>query len=478
MKHYQLFFHHNFLSRFAQKAFLPLPLIVFLLFFGFFMTSKSGKSNDNGKISSLNEEVDHLSGKHSNQPPDEDYYQKNFIKYGDFVYQNNIKSVLFNRKNWELSPPIIEMNSLEKLVLRFDDMDADFKNYAYTIIHCNAMWKPSDLQQYEYIEGFYEDRIDDYNFSVNTRVPFTHYHLEFPNNNMKPIISGNYILKIFVDGDPDDVVITKRFMVLERLLTANANVKQATNLEHRKTHQEIDFTINTSGYLVSNPYRDLRVVITQNGRWDNAVYDLQPRLVQGNELIYDYEDENLFPGINEFRSFDIKSLRYRSLNVNSITTGTEGWLVELQKDQSRQFLQYTSREDINGQFLIKTEDYNDDFLESDYAYVDFFLALSKPITQGNVYVMGDLTNWNFTPLNKMKYNYQRSGYELTLLLKQGFYDYMYGFLEDGAETADLTRFEGSHSFTENNYTIYIYHRKPGDFFDSLIGITHLNSSVR
>jgi len=478
MKHYQLFFHNNFLLLLRKKTYQPISLNVILLFFAFFVIGESGKSNDNGNFSSLSKENDLKHVSLSNQPPGEDYYQKNFMKYGDFVYQNNIKSVLFNRKNWELSPPIIEMNSLEKLVLRFDDMDADFKNYAYTIIHCNAMWKPSDLQQYEFIEGFYEDRIEDYSFSVNTRVPFTHYHLEIPNHNMKPVISGNYILKIFVDGDPDDVVLTKRFMVFERHLAASAQVKQATNLEHRKTHQEIDFAINTSGYRVSNPYRDLRAVITQNGRWDNAIYDLQPRLVQGNELIYDYEDENLFRGVNEFRSFDIKSLRYRSLNVNSITTGSEGWLVELLPDRSRQFLQYTSREDINGQFLIKTEDYNDDFLESDYAYVDFFLSLSKPLTEGNVYLMGDLSNWNFTDLNKMKYNYQRSGYELTLLLKQGFYDYMYGFLEDGKETADLTQFEGSHSFTENNYSIYIYHRKPGDFFDSLVGITHINSSIR
>ncbi len=478
MKHYQHYFFNNFLLLLGKKTTQGIPLNVILLFFVFFMITNPGKTGDNGKFSSLSKENESEHENILNQPPDEDYYQKNFMKYGDFVYQNNIKSVLFNRKNWELSPPIIEMNSLEKLVLRFDDMDADFKNYAYTIIHCNAMWKPSDLQQYEYIEGFYEDRIEDYSFSVNTRMPYTHYHLEIPNPNMKPLISGNYILKIFIDGDPDDVVLTQRFMVFERHLTANAEVKQATNLNQRKTHQEIDFTINTSGYSVSNPYRDLRVVITQNGRWDNAIFDLEPRLVQGNELIYDYENENLFRGVNEFRSFDIKSLRYRSLNVQSITTGREGWLVELSEDQSRQFLQYTSREDINGQFLIKTEDYDNDFLESDYAYVDFFLELSKPLADGNVYVMGDLTSWNFTDLNKMKYNYQRSGYELSLLLKQGFYDYMYGFLEDGEETADLTKFEGSHSFTENNYSIYIYHRKPGDFFDSLVGVSHINSSIR
>jgi hypothetical protein len=410
-------------------------------------------------------------------PQPDDYYQKNFLRYGDFVYHNNIKTVLFNRKGWEFSPSIIELNTDEKLVLRFDDLDADFKNYYYTIIHCDALWNPSDLMEYEYIEGFYQDLINNYFFSRNTRVAFTNYHLEFPNHNMKPLVSGNYILKVFVDGDPDNVALTRRFMVFEQRLAIEATVKQATNLNFRDTKQEIDFIINTSQFRISNPYQELKVVLTQNGRWDNAIYNLQPRLVQGNQLIYDYEDGNLFAGGNEFRNFDTKSLRYRSLRIREISPSSRGWDVHLQPDRNRRFLRYTTTPDINGKFLIKTDDYHDDILESDYTWVYFTLPHHEPMTNGNIYILGELTDWNFTSMNRMEYNYQDSQYEQRLLLKQGYYNYKYAFLEDGKDVADVTLFEGSHSITENDYTIFVYYRKPGDLFESLVGVRHVNSAL-
>lgn len=449
------------------------PGVVFFILFTLSSLLQAMDRN-NSLMKHSNETLDYYA---DFQPPEDDYYDDDYLRHSDFVYVNNIKSVLFNRKGWELSSPIIEFNSAERLVLQFDDLDGDYKNYSYTIIHCDATWQPSDLMEHEYIEGFYEDRLNEYSFSRNTRVAFTHYTLEFPNANMQPKLSGNYILKVFVDGDKDQVVLTRRFMVFEQRVTVEATVKQATNLDYRDTSQEIDFTVNTSLYPVSNPYRDLKVLITQNGRWDNAIYGLQPRLVQGDMLVYDYEDKNVFQGGNEFRNFDIKSLRHRSLNVDEINPVTNGWEVHLRPDRNRRFLRYTSRDDINGKLIVKTDDYADDFLESDYAWVHFSLPSDKPLTDGDVYVMGELTDWRFNSRNKMEYNYRDARYELRMLLKQGFYDYKYIYLEDGTDTGDESLFEGSHSITENEYAIYIYYRKPGDIYDSLIGVQHIHSEM-
>lgn len=462
--------NHFYIKCYTHKP-LYMLILVFLTLNSYAFQGEKGKNSVNDIT--LNNDY----SKPLKQPPNQDYYEKNFLKFEDFVYQNNIKTVLFGRQNWEFSNPVLEFNSLEKLVLRFDDMDADFKQYAYTIIHCNALWQPSDLMKHEYIEGFYEDRINNYKFSRNTRVPYTHYHLEFPNENMKPLLPGNYLLKIFVEGDPETPVITKRFMIFQRKVTIDGYVKQAINLEHRRTHQEIDFTLITNNYRVTNPYRDITVVLTKNGRWDNAIYDLQPRLVQGNQLIYDYEDENIFPGGNEYRNFDIKSLRYRSMFVDQINSVPGGWNVYLRPDPSRQFLQYTFLNDINGRFLVATEDFQNDYLESDYARIHFTLPREKPLTNGNIYVLGELSLWNFKENNRMAYNYQDRQYELTMLLKQGFYDYVYAFLEDGSNQADITLFEGSHSETENDYAIWVYHREPGEIFDRLVGVSFLNSAV-
>jgi hypothetical protein len=449
-------------------------IILILVFLKSFQPVQSHK----GKNSLLTESEAVVKSEIRSQPPVRDYYEKNYLRYGDFVYHNNIKSVLFNRQGWELSAPIIEFNSGETLILQFDDLDADYKNYTYTIIHCDALWQPTNLMQFEFIDGFYEDRIEHYAFSRNTRTGFTNYWLEFPNRNMRPKISGNYILKVFVDGNENQVAFTRRFMVFEQNVIVEATVNQATDLNFRATHQEIDFIITTSRLAIANPYRDMKVVITQNGRWDNAITGLQPRMVRGNQFVFDYEQGNLFAGGNEFRNFDIKSLRYRTLNVDNITTVRNSWAVQLMTDRNRQFMRYTSRGDINGRFLIKTDDYQDNVLEADYALVHFYLPYDAPIVDGTVYVFGELTQWATTDFNRMTYNYRDRRYELSLMLKQGFYDYKYAFVKDGQDLADVTVFEGSHSVTENDYTIYVYFRRQGEVYDSLVGIHHINTAIR
>jgi len=237
---------------------------------------------------------------------------KDFFHFGDHTYVNNIHTILFHPKGDAFAPPHIRLNSNERLVLQFDDLDADFKNLYYTIIHCDAQWQPTQIQKFEYIRGFHEDIIRDYSRSVNTLTPYTQYYLVFPNDNMAPIISGNYILKVYLDGDPDRVVFTRRFVVFEELVGVTGTVRPATLVRYRDTHQQLTFVVNTFNYLVSNPVQDLRVVISQNGRWDNAITGIAPRLIQGNRLTFEHDENLLFEAGNEFRRFDTRSLRFRS----------------------------------------------------------------------------------------------------------------------------------------------------------------------
>ncbi len=400
-----------------------------------------------------------------------------FFLYGDFIHKNNIRSVLFNQKDFELSDPIIRLNSADRLTLRFDDLDAGYKRYFYTIIHCDAHWEPSELRNFEYIDGFYEDEIRDFRHSINTRAAFTHYYLDFPGHNLRPTKSGNYILKVYLDGNPDDVVFTRRFMVLEERVSVGGHVQQANLVRYRDSNQQLSFSINLSSYRISNPYRDMRLVITQNGRWDNAITALEPKSIQGNTLVYDYEDKTLFGGGNEFRRFDIRSLRYPSERVNDINSSRRHWDVFLKADPVRSFHRYVTDDDINGRYKVETHDARDDQLESDYAWVHFHLPMREPLEEGFVYVMGQLTDWHFSEENKMNYNYGERAYEISLLLKQGYYNYMYAILTEEGEPGDIQMTEGNHSFTENDYSIFVYHREPGDLYDRLVGIGHLNSAI-
>ena len=407
----------------------------------------------------------------------EEYYGSSTIRYEDYVYKPAIKTVRLYDENFELSQPIINLLAPDKLKLSFDDLDADFKNYAFTIIHCNLNWQPSDLVSAEYIDGFPESPVRDYRYSFNTLIKYTHYNAYFPNDNMKITKSGNYILKVFVEGSPDDIVLTKRFMVYENKVTIQPRVTAASIIADRNFKQEVDFTINHTGYQINNPYNDFHVVVAQNNRWDNAKTSLKPLFVKDVELVYDYDEDNVFTGGNEFRNFDIKSIRYHSERIASIKyDSSAGMQVYLLPDEKRTFKRHTTIGDLNGNFAIKIQEGNDSEVEADYCYVHFFLPYDDVLTDGNLYVFGAYNGWRCNQDNLMKYNEKRFGYEGTLLLKQGYYNYEYAYMKDGATAADNTLIEGMHYETENDYTIYVYHRQQRTFYDQLIGVKRFNSN--
>ena len=390
------------------------------------------------------------------------------------IYKANIKTILFHREGWDLSPPLIKFNSGEQLRLSFDDLDADGKEYMFTIIHCNADWKPSRLEKYEYIEGYEEDYIYEFRYSANTIVSYTHYDLLFPTQDLRPEIPGNYVLTVYVEHK-DSVYFTRRFMVLDQKVDVDGRVKQATRIEDKKYKQEVDFQILSPNYNISTPYRDLTVVILQNGRWDNAISDLKPKMVVAGKLDYNYDFENVFDGGNEFRSIDIKSLNYYTENIDKIDYDNSGYHVFIRPDERRTFSVYKSDDDINGQVKIKTEDQDDTEIRSEYVHVHFYLAYDVPILDADLFLNGALTDWNLDDDSKMSYDYAKKGYVLTLLLKQGYYDYQYILKYHDQETGDVSFIEGNHWETRNEYTILVYNREQGTYYDSLIGLIHLNA---
>ncbi|MDQ3051048.1 MAG: DUF5103 domain-containing protein [Bacteroidota bacterium] len=403
-----------------------------------------------------------------------DYYASGYLRYENFVYNKNIRTVVLEQANLRLSDPVIELNRPEKLILSFDDLEGDYKNYMYTLIHCDAGWNPSSLLQNEYLSGFTEDRIINYRTSFNTLQPYTHYEQEIPGREVHPILSGNYLVKVYVEGVPEVPVLTRRMMVLQTRITIEATVHRATIVSDMDTKQEIDFSIFYPGLQVVNPFEDIKVVIQQNSRWDNVISGLRPLFLKDNELDYNYEEENTFNGGNEFRTFDIRTLRMQTQFVQNIIRTETGFTVVLTTDQSRSFGRYVTENDINGKFLVKTQDGRDNDLEGEYATVKFTLK-HEILTNGNFYVFGALSDWRMNPHNKMVYNDDEERYEALLFLKQGYYDYQYVFVPDGALIADETIVEGSHYETENEYNIFVYYKSLGSRYDQLVGFKKLDS---
>jgi len=393
----------------------------------------------------------------------------------DDIYHGNIKTVKLHRVGHELSFPVINFNAGEKFHLSFDDLDGDVKVYKYTVVHCDALWNISDLWPSDYITGFTDDLIENYRFSFNTVQPYTHYELIFPTDNLRFTLPGNYLLIVFPANNPDDVAFTRRFSVVDTKVSIDGRIRMPPTSPERTKKQEIMFKINTMQYRISEPYRNLKVIVRQNNRWDNELL-LQPFQISGNILDFEFPDEtNTFYGVNEFRSLDLRTLRYLTKGVEEIERNREGFHVYMWPEERRTFRSYIFEQDLNGRFQILAEDAFDPSIGSEYVWVHFTLKMNLPIPNANVYVTGMHADWQFRDENRMVYDMQRSAYVGKMYLKQGFYNYHFTLLNKGERAGDTGFFEGNHADTGNEYTIYIYYREPGSRFDTLIGVRTLNS---
>lgn len=407
----------------------------------------------------------------------------NFMSFADgpinenICYDPSIKTIQVFKEGFELSPPIIQLNSTDRLSIQFDDLDPDIKRFKYTILHCEADWQAStDLSVADYIEGFREENIDQYEYSYNTTVKYTHFKTSFPTENMRPRLSGNYLLVVYED-DPSQLAFTVRFMVVEASpVVVAGKIVESSRILDRETRQQIDFVVRLNGFQVLDVGREIKIIVMQNGRWDNMLQLSKPRFARTDELDYRYDESISFSGGNQFRNFDIKSLQYQSERIARIGYDTTNQ-VYLLADQPRTFKQYTFEKDLNGRFYIKNEEHTENSaIEADYAWVHFFLPYPVLITTATFHILGELTSWQLNNDSRMYFNPDHKGYELNLFLKQGYYNYLYVLKENGKKYGNESLIEGSHHETENDYTIYVYYHETGSMYDRLIAVNFLNST--
>jgi hypothetical protein len=243
--------------------------------------------------------------------------------------------------------------------------------------------------------------------------------------------------------------------------------------------QQVDLTVNYTGLGIIDPYRNVYTFILQNGRWDNAKQNLKPDFYGNNELKYNsLSDKNIFHGGNEYRYFDIKSVRYQTEYVNRIDFGAPYYNVYLNPSENREFKPYFYWKDFNGKYFIAFQEGKKPDTDADYVYVYFTLPSTQMISGGKMFVSGGLNNWSFDKNNLMTYNRERGEYECTMLLKQGWYNYEYVFLKDGSTDGTATKFEGSHYETENDYIVFVYYRNPRERYDRVIGSVIANTLNR
>lgn len=379
-----------------------------------------------------------------------------------------IKSVQFSGQEYAGQFPLVKLN--ETFTLSFDDLLALDNDYYYRIKHFNRDWTPSELFTNQYLTGYDNIRIDDYQSSFNTLQRYTHYTLRLPNEKTQFNVTGNYMIEIY--NAQDELVFSRKFLIYDEKVQVQAGVYPARDLNNFASHQNIQFSVTPLNFSVRNPQEDLNVLLLQNDQWDTAFFSPPPQFNTGNSYIYRYDSQTQFEGGNEFLYFDSKDIRVATPNISYVNR-EEVYQHYLYLDAPRKREPYTYFPDINGDFSINTFQGTNPDIEADYSIVYFSLAKQYELNEEEIFIYGKFNNYALTDENKMVYNPSLEVYEGILFLKQGFYNYKYVSRLNGK--LNKNSLSGSHSSTENNYLILVYHRAIGSLYDALVGWGNVQS---
>ena len=362
-------------------------------------------------------------------------------------------------------PPVMLLNGSNWIEISFDDLQAQYQRYTYSITHCNADWKQSDLLVSEYMTGFNDCRLDNYEPAIGTEMDYCHYTLRLPNEENKLLVSGNYRIDIFEDGE-DEPIAQACFSIIEPHVGVEMSSSGNTDLDTYDSHQQVSFSVNYSGYQVSDPINEFKYIVQQNRRWDNHADGIMPSSMRINKLIFDHNRSLIFPAGNEYRRFEILDEYVATMGVDRMEFDGDYYHAFIFPDEQR--INYLYDQDQDGRYIIHNDDNVANDTQSDYFFTHFTLQMPQ-IPGGDVYLFGDLTGNRIDEEYKMEYNLIDHQYELTTPLKQGTYNYMLMFVRDGESIALTRQTEGDFHQTENEYYIYVYHRGVGERYDKLVG---------
>lgn len=376
----------------------------------------------------------------------------------------------------QLSMPVYNLSGGDRLELHFDDMDPRVKSYYYMYQLCDYNWQPVNLSPFDYVKGFTQMRITNYRFSSIAYTRYTHYQVILPETNSVPQRSGNYLLKVFLDGDTSKLAFTRRLLVLDSKSAIAAQIIQPFTPQAYTTHQRIKFTVNIDGLNTFNANQQVKVVVLQNYRWDNAQSNIPPTFIRGNSLEYNAENHFVFPGGKEWRWLDLRSFRLQSDRVKSADYKKNTTDIYVQPDVDRSSQRYMYYPDLDGLYQVVTYETINPYWQGDYAttHFNYVTPNRSAYPDKDVYLYGQLTDYQFDASTKMAYNADKAAYETNLFLKQGYYSYGY-VLVDKNDPTKKTDVDGNYFETENTYTILVYYKSFTDRSDQLIGVAKINS---
>ncbi|MDE6300756.1 MAG: DUF5103 domain-containing protein [Muribaculaceae bacterium] len=389
------------------------------------------------------------------------------------MFNSGVRTLRVEHSSGDMfAPAVVVPGAGDRLYISFDHLADDREYLRWRAVRCDANWQPSSLAESEWLDSFNESAIETYDYSRATTVPYVHYEFKFPNDDITPAMSGNYLIQVYPENDPEDVWLQTRVMISEQSAPVVASLTSRTDVDYNREHQQLTVEVDTERAGVDDPFNDLRVVISQNGRCDNEIMVRQPLRMSGRKAVYEHQQPLIFEAGNEYRRMEVSNINYPGMGVEDIGWHAPYYHFTLQTDESRAGHAYLYDQTQNGRFVVR--EYNSDQSDVDADYVVVHFSLDYPELPGwMIFLDGDFTQRRFDDASRMFYNHETGRYEKALQLKQGAYNYQYLAVRPGGQRGETSVIEGDKYQTQNEYLIKVYARGTLDRTDRLIGVTRL-----
>lgn len=384
------------------------------------------------------------------------------------IFSRDVRTLTLRNPDNFMSRPVIRQNSNDRLSLSFDIIGESHEYLRYRLLHYNSDWQLSQLLETEYLKGFNEAEVTDYAYSSNTFTHYVNYRISIPNPDMQPLSSGNYLIQIYREENPDSVLLQQRFQVSENAVKITGGVSADTDRGFNSKWQQVNLDIDLSGFENADPYHDLKVTVIQNNCLETLRTVYSPLRVNGHHALFLHNPSLIFNAGNEYRRFETVQADSPGMHVDSVAFLDNNWHAYLSPDTPQIESQYIYDRTQYGRYKVDEYNSTDPDLGADYVTVHFFLDMQE-ISGMNVYVDGELSLDSFNDSNRMIYDSVSNRYVAEILLKQGSYNYRYAVVPHDGGPPDFSIVDGDKFETNNEYLVNVFYRPPGARADRLIG---------
>jgi hypothetical protein len=374
------------------------------------------------------------------------------------IFADNIKSLTSTVNGDWMNKPVMELGSGDKLLIGFDELSHNFHRFTYRLEHCEWNWAPSEgLFESDWLEGFNDNPIEDYQNSINTTVLYTHYRLTIPNDRCRLRMSGNYRMTVY---DEDETpVLQVDFYVVEPLASIGLELTTNTDVDLNDSHQQIAWKLGYNSLRVINTDDQLHTVVMQNWRTDNARWDVRPNYVNTKGLEWEHNRQLIFDAGNEFHRFEILDVSHTTMGLDRISW--DGEYYQAWPFTAVERRNYLTDKSADGAFVIRNSENREIDYTCDYVWVNYRLHVPY---QGDIIIDGYWTTDDNREHYHMTYDETDGTYKASILQKQGYYSYQF-LTADGK----VPRSEGSFYQTGNCYQIMVYYQATGERTWRLVG---------